>query len=216
VRSPADAVLYGIIDLGYVSPENAPGILEKLIAGGIDMVQLRGKNYSIDELSLLAEKLLRFTAAAEISLIANDHAQIAQRVDVQGVHVGQDDESIGAIRAQVQRPIIVGKSTHSVEQAMAAEREGADYIGLGPIFATPTKPDYPAIGRSQIREVRKRVSLPIFCIGGIKLENLKQVVAAGAKSVVIVSGLLQANDIVAYTRACKNLITDLRPVISGL
>jgi len=215
VRSPPDAVLYGIIDLGYVGPEDAPGILEKLIAGGIDMVQLRGKNYSIDELSLLAEKLLRFTTAAEIPLIANDHAQIARRVDLQGVHVGQDDQAIEAVRAQVERPIIVGKSTHSVKQAMAAEREGADYIGLGPIFSTPTKPDYPPIGPSQIREVRKRVSVPIFCIGGIKLENLKQVLAAGAKSVVIVSGLLRANDIVGYTRACKELVTNLRPVISG-
>lgn len=215
MRSPADAVLYGIIDLGYVALENAPGVLDKLIAGGIDMVQLRGKNYSIDELSSLAEKLLRLTAAAEISLIANDHAQIAQRVNVQGVHVGQDDESITAVRAQVQRPIIVGKSTHSVKQAMAAEREGADYIGFGPIFATPTKPDYPPIGPTQIREVRERVFLPIFCIGGIKLENLKQVLTAGAKSVVIVSGLLRADDIVGYTRACKKLVTDLRLVISG-
>ena len=216
MRSPADALLYGIIDLGYFSPEDAPGILEKLIAGGIDMVQLRGKNYSTDELSLLAEKLLRFTTPADIPLIANDHAQIAQRVDVQGVHVGQHDESIKAVRAQVERPIIVGKSTHSVKQAMAAEREGADYIGLGPIFPTPTKPDYPAIGPSQIREVRKRVSVPIFGIGGIKLENLEQVLAAGAKSVVIVSGLLQANDVVGYTRACKKLVADRRPVISGL
>jgi thiamine-phosphate pyrophosphorylase len=216
VRSPADALLYGIIDLGYVAPEDAPGILEKLIAGGIDMVQLRGKNYSIDELSLFAEELLQFTAPAEIPLIANDHAQIAQRVDVQGVHVGQDDESIKAVRAQVERPIIVGKSTHSVKQAMAAEREGADYIGLGPIFPTPTKPDYPPIGPSQIHEVRKRVSVPIFCIGGVKLENLKQLLAAGARSVVIVSGLLQANDVVGYTRACKKLVTDLRAVTSGL
>ena len=215
MRSPADVVLYGIIDLGYIGPEDTPGILEKLVAGGIDMVQLRGKNYSIDELSLLAERLLRFTTPAEIPLIANDHAQIAQRVDVQGVHVGQDDESIEAVRTQVQRPIIVGKSTHSVKQAMAAEREGADYIGLGPIFPTPTKPDYPPIGPSQIHEVGKCVSIPIFCIGGIKLENLKQVLAAGAKSVVIVSGLLRANDIVDYTRACKKLVTDLRPVISG-
>ena len=216
MRSPPDAVLYGIIDLSYVGSDDAVRILEKLIAGGIDMVQLRGKNYSIDALSLLAEKLLRFTAAAKIPLIANDHAQIAQRVDVQGVHVGQDDESIETVRAQVQRPIIVGKSTHSVQQAMAAEREGADYIGLGPIFSTPTKPDYPPIGPSQIREVRKRVSIPIFCIGGIKLENLEQVLAAGAKSVVIVSGLLQASDAVGYTRACKKLVTDVRPVISGL
>jgi thiamine-phosphate pyrophosphorylase len=208
VRSPADALLYGIIDLGYVSPENAPGILEKLIAGGIDLVQLRGKDYSIDELSSVAEKLLRFTTPAKIPLIANDHAQIARRVDVQGIHVGQDDESIEAVRAQVERPIIVGKSTHSVKQATAAEREGADYIGLGPIFPTPTKPDYPPIGLSQIHEVCKRVSVPIFCIGGIKLENLRQILAAGAKRVVIVSGLLQANDVVGYTRACKKLISE--------
>jgi thiamine-phosphate pyrophosphorylase len=208
VRSPADALLYGIIDLGYVSPENAPGILEKLIAGGIDLVQLRGKDYSIDELSSVAEKLLRFTTPAKIPLIANDHAQIARRVDVQGIHVGQDDESIEAVRAQVQRPIIVGKSTHSVKQATAAEREGADYIGLGPIFPTPTKPEYPPIGLSQIHEVCKRVSVPIFCIGGIKLENLRQILAAGAKRVVIVSGLLQANDVVGYTRACKKLISE--------
>jgi thiamine-phosphate pyrophosphorylase len=208
VRSPADALLYGIIDLGYVSPENAPGILEKLIAGGIDLVQLRGKDYSIDELSSVAEKLLRFTTPAKIPLIANDHAQIARRVDVQGIHVGQDDESIETVRAQVQRPIIVGKSTHSVKQATAAEREGADYIGLGPIFPTPTKPEYPPIGLSQIHEVCKRVSVPIFCIGGIKLENLRQILAAGAKRVVIVSGLLQANDVVGYTRACKKLISE--------
>ena len=216
MRSPADALLYAIIDLGYIRPENAPGVLEKLIAGGIDMVQLRGKNNSIDALSLLAEKLLRLTGPAEIPLLANDHAQIAQRVDVQGVHIGQDDESIETVRARVERPILIGKSTHSVEQAMAAEREGADYIGLGPIFPTPTKPDYPAIGLSQIQEVRKRVSMPIFCIGGIKLENLGQVLASGAKRVVIVSGLLQASDIVGYTRACKKLVTDFRPVISGL
>ena len=208
MRSPADALLYAIIDLGYVSPENAPGVLEKLIAGGIDMVQLRGKNYSIDELSLLAEKLLRLTTAAEIPLIANDHSQIAQRVDVQGVHVGQDDESVATVRAQVKRPLIVGKSTHSVEQAVAAEREGADYIGFGPIFPTATKPDYPSIGLSQIHEVRKRVSIPIFCIGGIKLENLGQVLGAGAKGVVIVSGLLQADNIISYTRGCAKLLTD--------
>ena len=206
MRSLADALLYGIIDLGYVSAENAPGVLEKLIAGGIDMVQLRGKNHSIDELSLLAEKLLRLTSAAEIPLIVNDHAQIAQRVDVQGVHVGQDDESIAAVRERVERPIIVGKSTHSVEQATAAEDEGADYIGLGPIFSTPTKPDYPPIRLSQIQEVRERVSIPIFCIGGIKLKNLGQVLAAGAKRVVIVSGLLQANDVVGYTHGCKKLV----------
>ena len=204
MRLSADALLYAIIDLGYISAEDAPTILEKLNAGGIDMVQLRGKNRSLDELSALAERLL--TISAKIPLIANDHAEIAQRVDVQGVHVGQNDDSIEKVRAQIKRPIVVGKSTHSIEQAVAAEREGADYIGFGPIFSTPTKPDYSPIGLEQIREVHKRVSIPIFCIGGIKSENLVQVIAAGAKRVVIVSGLLQATDIAGYGRACKKLL----------
>jgi thiamine-phosphate pyrophosphorylase len=206
VRSLADAFLYAIIDLGYVSAENAPAILEKLIDGGIDSVQLRGKNRSLDELSALAEKLLRLTMPAKIPLIANDHAEIAQRVEVQGVHVGQDDASIQIVRAQITRPILVGKSTHSIEQAVAAEQEGADYIGFGPIFSTPTKPDYSPIGLEQIREVHERVSIPIFCIGGIKSENLAQVIAAGAKRVVIVSGLLQTDDVAGYARACKKLL----------
>jgi len=204
VRALADALLYAIIDLGYVSAEDAPGILEKLIAGGIDMVQLRGKNRSLDELSALAERLLAMSP--KVPLIANDHAEIAQRVQVQGVHVGQNDDSIEKVRAQIKRAIVVGKSTHSIEQAVAAEREGADYIGFGPIFSTPTKADYAPIGLEQIREVHKRVSLPIFCIGGIKSENLAQVIAAGAERVVIVSGLLQANDIAGYARVCKKLL----------
>ncbi len=204
MRALADALLYAIIDLGYVSAEDAPGILEKLIAGGIDMVQLRGKNRSLDELSALAERLLAMSP--KVPLIANDHAEIAQRVQVQGVHVGQNDDSIEKVRAQIKRAIVVGKSTHSIEQAVAAEREGADYIGFGPIFSTPTKADYAPIGLEQIREVHKRVSLPIFCIGGIKSENLAQVIAAGAERVVIVSGLLQANDIAGYARVCKKLL----------
>ena len=199
-----DALLYAIIDLGYVNAEDAPAILDKLIAGGVDIVQLRGKNRSLDELSALAENLL--IRPAKVPLIANDHAEIAQRVQVQGVHVGQDDDSIKKVRAQIKRPIVIGKSTHSIEQAVAAEREGADYIGFGPIFSTPTKPDYSPIGLEQIREVHKRVSIPIFCIGGIKSENLAQVIAAGAKRVVIVSGLLQANDIAGYASACKKLL----------
>jgi len=204
VRSLADALFYAIIDLSYVSAENAPAILEKLLAGGTDIVQLRGKNRSLDELSVLAEQLLQLTMSAKIPLIANDHAEMARRVEVQGVHVGQDDDSIEKVRAQIKRAIVVGKSTHSIEEAVAAEREGADYIGFGPIFSTPTKPDYSPIGLAQIREVHERVSIPIFCIGGIKSENLAQVIDAGAKRVVIVSGLLQANDIAEYARACKS------------
>jgi len=198
--------LYGIIDLEYISDGQAPVILQKLIDGGIDVMQLRGKNRSVDELSALAGQLLDQTMAANIPFIVNDHAAVAEQVEVQGVHVGQDDDSVAQVRKAVSRPVIVGKSTHSLSQAIAAEREGADYLGFGPLFATPTKPDYLPIGLNEIREVHRQINIPIFCIGGIKLDNLPQVIAAGAKRVVIVSGLLQSDDPAGYARRVKHLL----------
>ena len=94
-----------------------------------------------------------------------------------------------------------------MEQAIAAQREGADYIGFGPIFATPTKPEYKPIGLADIKRVHADVTLPIFCIGGIKIDNLAEVIAAGARRVAIVSGLLKATDIAEYARECKRLLT---------
>jgi thiamine-phosphate pyrophosphorylase len=210
VRTLADARLYAIIDLNYVSAAQSSDILQKLIDGGIDLVQLRGKNRSIDELSRVAEKLLKQTTAASIPLIVNDHAEIAKRVGVQAVHVGQEDDAITKVRSAVNRPILVGKSTHSVAQAVAAEGEGADYIGFGPLFATPTKPDYPPIGLDEIREVHRQVKIPIFCIGGIKVANLPQVIAAGARRVVIVSALLQSDDPLKYAHHAKHLLGQVR------
>jgi thiamine-phosphate pyrophosphorylase len=203
--------LYAILDLAYVRDKNAPHMLEQLLAGGADVVQLRGKNRSVNELTALAENLLALTTTANVPLIVNDHAAIARRVNVQGVHVGQDDESIASVRAKVGRPLFVGKSTHNLEQAISAEREGADYIGFGPIFATPTKPDYAPIGLDGIREAHRQLTIPIFCIGGIKWENLSNVIDAGAKRVVIVSGLLQSEDPAGYTRALKKVLGDVVP-----
>src|SRR4030095_9567825 len=98
------------------------------------------------------------------------------------------------------------KSTHSLEQPCAAQREGADYIGFGPIFATPTKPDYEPIGLKNIKQAHRDVNLPIFCIGGIKLDKLEEVIAAGARRVASVSGLLRAPDVASYAREAKRLL----------
>ena len=199
--------LYGILDLGYVHKSDATHAAEAMIKGGVDLIQLRGKDQSIEELVELAAELHELTAKSFTPLIANDHAEIASKVPVEGVHVGQDDDSIEVVRRKAGRAVVVGKSTHSPGQARAAQREGADYIGFGPIFATPTKPDYRPIGLEEINRVHLDVSLPIFCIGGIKIDNLEQVIAAGAHRVAIVSGLLKAPDIVEYARACKKLLT---------
>ena len=198
--------LYGIIDLGYVERRNAAGIAEQMVEGGVDLIQLRGKNKPIGELVDLAAELHDFMAKSSTPLIVNDHAEIAARVPVEGVHVGQDDDSVEIVRQKARRDILVGKSTHSLEQARAAEREGADYIGFGPIFATPTKPDYPAIGLQKIRRVHAEVNLPIFCIGGINIDNLQGVIDAGAKRVVMVSALLKAHSIVDYARCATDML----------
>jgi thiamine-phosphate pyrophosphorylase len=134
--------LHGIIDLGYVERRDAARIIEQMIEGGVDLVQLRGKNKSIRELVELAAELHELTAKSSTPLIVNDYAEIARQRPVEGVHVGQEDDPIEIVRQKVARHILVGKSTHSLEQARAAQREGADYIGFGPIFATPTKPDW--------------------------------------------------------------------------
>lgn len=207
MKTPRDATLYGIVDLGYVSVADAPQITREMLRGGVDLTQLRAKNHSLAEIAKLGRELHKITCDADVPLIINDHAEVARDIGAEGIHVGQDDQSIAGVRAVTGADCIIGKSTHSLAQAEAAAHETPDYIGFGPLFATPTKPDYVPIGVADIRSVHELVSFPIFCIGGIKLENLAQVIAAGARRVVIVSGLLQAPDIAKYARACKDLLT---------
>jgi thiamine-phosphate pyrophosphorylase len=213
VTSIRDALLYGILDLGYVDAARIEDVAEKLCAGGVDVLQLRAKNFDELEIEAMAQRIEPITYAASVPLILNDFPELVPTVGAQGAHVGQDDRTIEDARWRAGRslagevpPVIIGKSTHSIVQAEAAAAEGADYIGFGPLFATPTKPGRPAIGLEDIREVHERVSIPIFCIGGIKLENLDSVLNAGARRVVIVSGLLQAADIVTTCRSVKDRI----------
>ena len=206
MRNLSDCRLYGILDLGYVGIDDAERLTKSMIDGDVDLIQLRAKEHSVEEIVDLAGKLHEVTSAAGVPLIVNDHAEVAAKVLVEGVHLGQDDDSLVHARKKAGRDVLVGKSTHSLEQAVEAEREGADYVGFGPIFATPTKPDYQPIGLTGIKRVHNEITVPTFCIGGIKIDNLGQVIAAGARRVAIVSGLLKAPDIAKYARACKALL----------
>ena len=198
--------LYGILDLSYVDDADNVAVAEAMIKGGVDLIQLRGKERTINELVDLAAELHELTIRFSTPLIVNDHAEIAKKVPVEGVHVGQEDDSIEVVRQKAGRELLVGQSTQSLKQAMAAQREGADYIGFGPIFATPTKPDYAPIGLSDIKRVHTEVSLPIFCIGGLSIDNLQSVIDAGAKRVVMVSALLKAHSIVDYARCATDML----------
>jgi thiamine-phosphate pyrophosphorylase len=200
------ARLYAIVDTGYVALDRIPAVTEQLVLGGVDLIQLRAKKQSLDEISALGEVIRDVIPPNGPLFILNDHPELVPAIGADGIHVGQDDLSVPQARAKAGADVIVGKSTHSLEQAIAAQKEGADYIGVGPIYATPTKPDYIPVGPSLIGQVRAAVRVPQFCIGGINEATLPEVIAAGARRVVIVSALLQSEDIPGYCQRVKRVL----------
>lgn len=197
------ARLYGIVDLGYVTPAAAPAMTRALCEGGVDLLQLRAKGLAPAAVEALARELLPITRDLGVPFILNDHVAVAASVGSDGVHVGQDDDAVATARAAVGPGIFVGKSTHSLAQAEAAQAEGADYLGFGPLYATGTKPDYVPIGLADIATVHARVTAPVFCIGGVNAARLDAILAAGARRVVVVSAFLQATDPRAAVRELK-------------
>jgi len=198
--------LYGVLDLSLVSAADAPRALEQMLAGGVDLVQLRAKGTPLDAIAALARPLQCLCTAAGVPFLLNDHPQLAADLGLDGVHVGQGDLSVAAARRLLGPGRIIGKSSSSLAEAVTAAAEEPDYLGFGPIFATPTKDQAPITSLEEIRRVQEAVSLPVYCIGGIKRENLATVLAAGARHVVIISGILQAPDIAAYCREVKALL----------
>ncbi len=198
------ARLYGIVDLGYVTPAAAPAMTRALCEGGVDLLQLRAKGLAPAAVEALARELLPVTRDLGVPFILNDHVAVAASVGSDGVHVGQDDDAVATARAAVGPGIFVGKSTHSLAQAEAAQAEGADYLGFGPLYATGTKPDYVPIGLADIAAVHARVTAPVFCIGGVNAARLDEILAAGARRVVVVSAFLQATDPRAAVRELKS------------
>ena len=201
------ARLYGILDLGYVRETEALTMGRKMLAGGVQVLKLRAKGRTPHEIVPLARELAGICRKHGVPFILNDFPELVPETGADGAHVGQDDISVAEARRLAGDTAIIGKSTHSLAQAIAAQSESPDYIGFGPLFATPTKPDYQPIGTTDITTVHRVVSLPIFCIGGIKHENLPAVLSAGTERVVIVSGILQAADVSAYCRDCLALLS---------
>jgi len=194
---------YGILDLGYVAPDETISVATQMLEGGVEILQLRAKKLTTSEVIKIALPLVPLCKSYEVPFIINDHPEVVVESGADGLHIGQDDISIDKARDLIGAGKIVGLSTHSVLQAKSALTHKPDYIGFGPLFSTPTKPDYTSIGTANIREVHSIVDLPIYCIGGIKRDNLPEVLAAGAQRVVIVSGILQSGQIADYCRSCK-------------
>jgi thiamine-phosphate pyrophosphorylase len=208
MRAIADCRLYGIVDTGYVDVRDTSRMARLLLDGGVDVIQLRAKGCTSAHILEMASQITPICYRRGVPFILNDYPELVQAAGANGAHVGQDDLSVAEARSLAGPGAIIGKSTHSLDQAIAAAAEIPDYIGFGPLFPTPTKPDYKAIGITEIDIVHKQVNVPVFCIGGITLSNLPQVLRAGASRVVIVSDLLRAADPRQQASDCKKLLTD--------
>lgn len=204
----AHARLYGIVDFGYVAKGDVANITRQLLTGGADVIQLRAKGAEMDQVIEAAKQILPLCKAAGIPFVLNDFPALAVELGADGVHIGQDDGAIYDVRSIIGEDMLIGRSTHSLDQARQAMADGADYIGFGPLFPTPTKAGRPAIGLEDVATMEAEVGqyVPAFCIGGIKMENLPQVLAAGARRCVIVSQLLTAPDVSQATAEARNAI----------
>ena len=203
----SDSHLYGIVDLGYVHPEEVENTTAALLSGGIRILQLRAKGVDTATVEHLARRMQPLCREAGAVFVLNDYPDMAARIGADAVHVGQDAGPLAAVRAIVGEDMLIGRSTHSPEQALAAVAEGADYIGFGPLFPTGTKPGRPSIGLQDIAAVQEKLGdFPMFCIGGINGTTLPSVLQAGARRVVIVSWLLQQPD---PTAAARDIISRL-------
>lgn len=202
--------LYAFVDAAYLHGRSPAGIASQLCRGGADVVQLRAKDRSPAEVRLLAESVLPVTRAAGVPLVINDYLEVAQDLGAEYCHLGQEDffgkgyRHIGQLPgSHPTRGLGVGLSSHGPEQAERAIRAGADYLGVGPVFATGTKPEARPVTLDYVRWAATNIKMPWFAIGGITLQNLDEVLAAGAKAVCVVSAILNAPDIADACRQFK-------------
>jgi thiamine-phosphate pyrophosphorylase len=189
------ARLYLVLDAA------AADVVEPALRGGADLVQLRDKDASDDELIAAAGRIRDLCRARAVPFVVNDRPDLALRVGADGVHLGQDDAPVEEVRAEVGDALAIGLSTHSAEQIAAAEASSADYYAVGPVWETPTKPGRPAVGLDLVRHAATAASKPWFAIGGIDASNVARVARAGAPRVVVVRAIRDADDPEAAARA---------------
>ncbi len=208
----ADCKLYTLVDTAYLHGRAPELVAQQLCDGGSDLIQLRAKNSSPEEIRQMAEKILPITKRANVGLVINDHLEIARELGAEFCHLGQEDFFDAGYTKISQLPsanshLLIGLSTHSPEQAQRALAAGADYIAIGPVFATGTKPGAKPVTLDYVRWANENVKIPWFAIGGINLKNLNEVLAAGTRHLCVVSAILNAPDV---AKACAEFRRQLK------
>ena len=200
----ADCRLYAFIDSAYFHGRAPEIFAQQLCDGGADLIQLRAKKSTTDEIRRMGAAVLEVTRRANVGLVINDHVEVAREVGAEFCHLGQEDffnaghKHVSELK-NGNSGLKIGLSTHSPEQAQRAIAAGADYVAVGPVYPTRTKPTAKAVTLGYVRWAAANINIPWFAIGGIKLMNLNEVLAAGARRICVVSGILNASDV---TKAC--------------
>ncbi len=200
--------LYGFIDAAYLDGRDPARLARDLCAGGADLVQVRAKGASPDEVRRLAEAVLPVTREADVWFVLNDHWELGCELQVPCVHLGQEDFFDAGCRLASDLPgggfrPALGLSSHAPDQFLRAEAAGANYVAVGPVFPTGTKPGRAAVTLEYVRWAAAHATVPWFAIGGIDVGNLDAVLAAGASRVCVVSAILRSADVQAATRALR-------------
>jgi thiamine-phosphate pyrophosphorylase len=206
-----DPRVYVILDRAAAGDRDLATVLDGAIAGGCRMVQLREKVWPSGRLLPLAERLRRRCRAASVTFIVNDRIDLALVVEADGVHLGQEDLPAAVARPLLRPGMLLGVSTHGVAQARAAQAAGADYVAVGAMFPTGTKPDFELVGPDLVRRLRPEIRVPLIAIGGITADNVGRVIEAGADGVAVISAVCGADDPAAATRRFFAEIEAARP-----
>ena len=185
-----DYSLYLVADSSFLAADTAETKLAEAIEGGVTIVQLRAKDISAAEFYNLALKMKMVTAYYNVPLIINDRVDIAMAVDADGIHTGQEDIPAKEVRKLAGAEKIIGISVSNIAESDKAELDGADYLGAGAMFPTKTKSDAKYVSMKELREIKKRVKIPVVAIGGINSENAEEILSAGVDGIAVVSAIL--------------------------
>jgi len=204
---PVDWTLYFVADVSAAGSRDIVALVEAAVEGGVTAVQLRAKDLETRDLLDLARRLVERLAKRRVPLLVNDRVDVALASGAAGVHLGQDDLPPADARRLLGRGRIIGLSANTLREAQAAEAAGADYIGLGPVYATATKiTALPILGAEGLGGIRAKVKLPIIGIGGVNETNARPLVEAGASGVAVVSAIMDAPDPAAAARRLRQAL----------
>ncbi|NOW89239.1 thiamine-phosphate pyrophosphorylase [Clostridium beijerinckii] len=207
MKPKIDYSIYLVTDRDLMSTETLEEAVEKAIIGGCTLIQLREKDCSSLDFYNTAVRVKEITDKHNIPLIINDRVDIALAVDAAGVHVGQNDIPAAIVRKVIGNDKILGVSTGSVNEALEAEKNGADYLGVGAMYSTGTKKDADSTSVNELRKIRENVSIPIVVIGGINKDRVKDFKGIGIDGLAIVSAIIAKKDITTAARQLKNEFT---------